>query len=93
MEKYKYELMVLLIGSVFYAFSAFFSVIITVMRKQKFALYVYVAVLIVFQFATTYLVKSDGIMGASLSYALSMGIVALLYLSIVVLQIRNMSSE
>lgn len=93
MEKYKYELMVLLIGSVFYAFSAFFSVIMTVMRKQKFALYVYVAVLIVFQFATTYLVKSDGIMGASLSYALSMGIVALLYLSIVVLQIRNMSSE
>lgn len=93
MEKYKYELMVLLIGSVFYAFSAFFSVIITVMRKQKFALYVYVAVLIVFQFATTYLVKSDGIMGASLSYALSMGIVALLYISIVVLQIRNMSSE
>lgn len=93
MEKYKYELMVLLIGSVFYAFSAFFSVVITVMRKQKFALYVYVAVLIVFQFATTYLVKSDGIMGASLSYALSMGIVALLYLSIVVLQIRNMSSE
>ena len=65
----------------------------TVMRKQKFALYVYVAVLIVFQFATTYLVKSHGIMGASLSYALSMGIVALLYLSIVVLQIRNMSSE
>lgn len=93
MEKYKYELMVLLIGSVFYAFSAFFSVIITVMRKQKFALYVYVAVLIVFQFATTYLVNNHGIMGASLSYALSMGIVALLYLSIVVLQIRNMSSE
>lgn len=93
MEKYKYELMVLLIGSVFYAFSAFFSVIITVMRKQKFALYVYVAVLIVFQFATTYLVNSHGIMGASLSYALSMGIVALLYLFIVVLQIRNMPSE
>lgn len=93
MEKYKYELMVLLIGSVFYAFSAFFSVIITVMRKQKFALYVYVAVLIVFQFATTYLVNDHGIMGASLSYALSMGIVALLYLSIVALQIRNMTSE
>lgn len=93
MEKYKYELMVLLIGSVFYAFSAFFSVIITVMRKQKFALYVYVAVLIVFQFATTYLVNDHGIMGASLSYALSMGIVALLYLFIVALQIRNMTSE
>lgn len=91
--EYKTEFLILLLGSIFYAFSSFFCVLLTVMRKQKAALYVYLIVFIISKFTTDYLVKNNGIMGASTAYLITMGIIAVAYFCIVAIQTNGMNTK
>jgi len=93
LTEYKMEFLILLLGSVFYAFSSFFCVLLTVMRKQKAALYVYLIVFVISKFATNYLVKNNGIMGASAAYLITMGIIAVAYFCIVAIQINKTDTK
>lgn len=93
LAEYKLDFLILLLGSVFYAFSSFFCVLLTVMRKQKVALYIYLIVFVISKLVTNYLVKNNGITGASVAYLITMGIIAIAYFCIVTLQINTMDTK
>lgn len=85
--QYKTEFMILLLGSVLYAYVVYLTVIITIIRQQKKCLYV-TGIGIIFSFViTNRLVGSDGLWGASMSYLLSMTITLFLYIIVLIKEI------
>jgi len=68
LDEYKMEFMLLLIGGGMLAFQGYFTVVLTVMRKQKFVSYVFIMAAIITFIIINSIVKRFSIMGAALYY-------------------------
>lgn len=92
LSQYKLEFFILLLGSVLYAFSSFFGVLLTVIRRQNLSLYINILIFIIAYIITFYMVKSNGILGASLSYMITMGMLCIVFWGVFMIssQKRNM---
>lgn len=60
------------------AYGVFFSTVITIIREQVYLLVSYGAAFVTAKIVSGYFVKSQGIMGASILYAVLMGILAVI---------------
>ncbi len=78
LSDYKMELCVLMIGGGMMAYGVFFSTVITIIREQVYLLVSYGAAFVTAKIVSGYFVKSQGIMGASILYAVLMGILAVI---------------
>lgn len=78
LSSYKLEFIIILIGGGFNALSNILSNIITVMRQQKFLIYVYIITCLAALIICPILVSKYGLLGASISYLILMSIFALL---------------
>lgn len=79
LEAYKKEFIILLIGSILYAYSAYFIVVITIMRKQNICLIATLLCVCVSYFMTRFLVQTMQLTGAAISYLLSMLVLSIIY--------------
>lgn len=93
LDEYKKVLMVLLCGSVLYAYFSFFSVAITIMRLQRFLLIINCIVAILSQFFTYRMVMQSHLNGAALSYLYTMGIIAVFYFFVIFVGLKKLSRE
>ena len=73
---YRTQLCVLMIGGGMMAYGVFFSTVITIIREQVYLLVSYGAAFVAAKALSGFFVKSQGIMGASILYAVLMGILA-----------------
>ena len=71
LQKYRKDLIILLIGGAFFAFAVIEQVILTVMRKQVYLLLGFVLASVTAFFVSNPLVKKMGLMGAGCAYSLS----------------------
>lgn len=76
---YRIHLIVLLIGGTFLAYTYFFQMVLTIMRKQKYLVWGYVIAYIVFIFQGGVVVKKYGLLGISVFYMLVMAGIALVF--------------
>lgn len=83
--EYKLPFMILLIGGSFLAVSGYLSVVITILRKQKWLLIGYILAAVIAFFATKPLILFGGIIGASCLYT---GIVFLQVIVFVIIFIK-----
>lgn len=79
LEAYKKEFIILLIGSILYAYSAYFIVVITIMRKQNICLIATLLCVCMSYFMTRFLVQTMQLTGAAISYLLSMLVLSIIY--------------
>lgn len=76
---YKKELLVLLCGGGMFAYAGYFSVLLTIMRKQEMVMDGYAAVSVLSLIFSNRLVRSYGMGGAVVLYALLMGMLAMVF--------------
>ena len=87
------ELMVVLLGGIFAAAAEWFNVVLTIIRRQRMQLVVNFAAALICFFTVNPLVKNYGIMGASVSYLLSMAILFLLQVGILLYYLSRDKTE
>jgi len=76
LNSYKTELLVLLCGGGMLAYAGYFSVLLTIMRKQKMVMYGYAGISILSFLLSNHAVKDFGVMGAAVLYTLLMALLA-----------------
>lgn len=91
--QYKGEFMILLLGSVMYAYVVYLIVIITIIRQQKKCFYVTGIAIVYSIIVTNTLVGSKGLWGASLAYLLSMMMILVLYMIILMKEIGSVKKD
>lgn len=79
-ENYKLELMVIIVGSIFYSISMICSSFLTSIRKIKIQLYINIIFGIFALFISTFLVKAFNVFGGALSYLIIMFVRMIVYL-------------
>lgn len=72
------------------ALNAFFTVVITVMRRQAYILAAYCTATVVDVLFMNQLVREKGLTGAGLVYGMVMGIICLFYLIVIIQELRKM---
>lgn len=70
--KYRLELVILLIGGILNIFATLIDNIVTIFRKQHYLVLIYITTFIVAKLITGHLVSSYAILGASISFLISM---------------------
>lgn len=93
LNEYKLELIVLIIGGFLYTFSNVFDNALIVMRKQYLLLISYLLSWIFVKLTVNVLVSSMGLMGASISYALSMGVFCIITMIIFIVNYQKIRSK
>ena len=78
LSEYVSELVVLMIGGGMMAYGVFFSTVITIIRKQNYLIVTYGTVFVLAKVLAGYFVRDHGIMGASILYAVLMGVLAVM---------------
>ncbi|KAI4448508.1 hypothetical protein C823_003028 [Eubacterium plexicaudatum ASF492] len=86
---YKKELLVLLCGGGMFAYAGYFSILLTIMRKQEMVMYGYVAVSALSMIFSNSLVRIYGVSGAAALYALLMGVLAGIFAFAYITEIKN----
>lgn len=89
LQKYRMELVVLLVSGGMLAFVNFFQMIITVARYQKYLLFGYVLAYLLFILLGPKVVKYYGIMGISVFYAVVVAGIALIFAAVTCVIIRQ----
>ena len=79
LKKYLIPLLIILCGATFYSVSFVLSNILTAMRKTFIQIIFYIIISIVIFFLSRYLVINYGIIGGTLSYAITMLILCIMY--------------
>lgn len=77
--KYRLPLMLIVLGAMFFALSFIISTILTSLRSTFVQIVFYVITSVFIFFLSKYLVNLNGILGASISYAISMFLLFLMY--------------
>ena len=93
LNDYKLELIVLIIGGFLYTFSNVFDNALIVMRKQYLLLISYLFSWIFVNVTVKSLVSSMGLMGASISYTLSMGVFCIITMLIFVVNYKKLQRK
>ena len=76
---YKFDLMIILIGAVFYGLAVIYSAVLVAMRKTLNQVIIYIVVSIVGTIISYPLINKLGIKGASITYFISMYTIAVLF--------------
>lgn len=85
----RFELLVLLVGGSFYAIVSFFTVVMTIIRKQNRLLIGFVISAIVARCFSTFFVSRYYLFGAALVYSAVMACLAIIFVVIVVVEIKK----
>lgn len=89
LNKYLIDLMIIMVGAVFYAITMIFSTALITMRKTFNQLVVYSITSIFALFISEYLVVHNKLQGASYAYLLSMLLLLVLYIIIYLVSVRK----
>ena len=89
LSDYKNELLILLLGGGFLAYSGFLVTVLTIMRKQRVIAGGYVTVALTALFMSYVMVNKYGVMGASVLYLLLMFILCIMFIVPVLLFIKK----
>ncbi|MCM1081994.1 MAG: hypothetical protein NC428_00810 [Clostridium sp.] len=89
LEIYVKEFCVLLLGGGLYAMAGYFTVIMTIIRKQNYIAYGYIVVVVLALLSGKYFMVEFGMMGAALMYVLINMILVLIYGIVVMIGIRH----
>lgn len=89
LTEYKFELIVLLIGGMWLAFAGFFNSVITIMRKQRILLYVYIIVAILALLLSNKMVIVYGVHGASVANMIWTLIESIIFGLVVVFNVKK----
>lgn len=76
LRAYKPEMLLLLSGGAMFAYAGYFSVLLTIMRKQKVIMAAYAVILVLSFVLSDGLVRRAGVMGAAVLYMLLMTVLA-----------------
>lgn len=76
---YKAELLVLLCGGGFLSYAGYFSVLLTILRKQKVVMYGYAVIYAFALMFSNFFVKAYGVPGAAVFYTLLMMVLAIVF--------------
>lgn len=85
---YKKELLVLLCGGGMFAYAGYFSILLTIMRKQEKVMYGYAAVSVLSMIFSDSFVRLYGVSGAAALYALLMSVLAVIFAFAYIKEIR-----
>lgn len=77
----KLAFLILILGGGFYGFISLMTYVITVFRRQQIILYVYVVCAAIAQLGVSVMVKKFGMMGAALTYTMTLGVVCLVMMA------------
>ena len=89
----KAELCVVMIGGGFLGYVTFFTTVITIIREQNLLLFGYGTAAICAMIMSKYFVLNFGLLGAAGLYAVLMGLLAFMFLGIMIVKIRKARKE
>jgi O-antigen/teichoic acid export membrane protein len=93
LKKYLLPLMIIICGATFYGISFVFSTVLTALRKT-FIQIIFYAIVSIFAFVLSrFLVLNYGILGASVSYCLSMLVLCFIYFGYFLIYIKNQKND
>ena len=85
LDNYKYHLLIIMIGSSFYALNNLLNVVYTIKRKTKYQFIIYLVSIILSFIITYFLIKNYELLGGVISYLIIMLMVFILY----IIRIKN----
>ena len=80
LNKYKYYLVLVMVGSTFYALNNLLNLIYTIKRKTKYQFIIYVVSTIISVIITYFLINAYSLLGGIISYALTMFVIFVFYI-------------
>ena len=80
LNKYKYYLVLVMVGSTFYALNNLLNLIYTIKRKTKCQFIIYVVSTIISVIITYFLINAYSLLGGIISYALTMFVIFVFYI-------------
>lgn len=86
---YKIDLMILMVGGGMLALVNFFTVVVTVMREQKYLMIGYIAAAVVALLMTNKVVATYGIRGATIFYSVLMTIATIVFAAVMMVFIKR----
>ena len=89
--EYKMAFLILFVGAILSAISIIISNVLTILRDNNRQLIIYAFVSIVTTIASIILIKSNGILGASIAYCLSQVICLVLFIVLYIFDIKKLS--
>lgn len=93
LKSYRLTFVILLLGGGIYGIISILTYVITVWRKQKVVLYVYIVVACLVQIAASFFVHTWGITGAALMYTAAMLCISTCFMVFVYVYINNFNRE
>lgn len=82
--KYRYELVILLFGGGFLGLSGLLNTVIVIMRHQRVVIFIYGIVASLAMILSKPIVRSYGVLGASILYTLLMAVLCILFICIII---------
>lgn len=89
LEKYLIHLLIIIIGAIFYGITNIFSTALTTMRHTFNQLMIFIIVSLFTFFLSNYLVRYYNILGASISYLVTMLVLLILYITAFYIDIKR----
>ena len=89
LKEYTIDLIVILIGAIFYSLTMVFSTALTTMRYTFNQMIIFAITSIITMFLSNYLVINSKIYGASIAYMISMFILLVLYIIIFIISYKK----
>ncbi len=89
LEKYLIHLLIIIIGAIFYGITNIFSTALTTMRHTFNQLMIFIIVSLFTFFLSNYLVRYYNILGASISYLVTMLVLSILYITAFYIDIKR----
>lgn len=90
LKKYLYSFLIIIVGSLFYSLSILYQNALTVFRKTGIQLVAYIIDSVATLFLSNFLTKNYNLFGASLSYLISMLLLAVMYIIIYIFENAKM---
>lgn len=92
LSEYKNALLILLTGGGMLALVGFFSVLMTIMRKQTWSMYVFIAFAVFDSVLYDYCVRNYDVLGVSISYLASMTLLAVIFWVMFMINVKKGAS-
>lgn len=93
LSNYKMELLTLLVGGGMLAVIGFLSTLLTVMRKQKWIMWGFIAVSFLARIFSDYCVKKQGLGGAAVLYTILMTLLAIIFVGMFCINVMKSGEE
>lgn len=93
LNKYKYSLLIIIAGSTFYGITYILSTILIAMRKNLIQAIILAIISVTTYFLSNYLVQTNGVFGASLSYIITMVILLFSYIICITYFFKKLKKE